>query len=74
VSASLTDRERAGLDRVVIRLGRAHAAYAEYLQGGRTVTLAEWRKRRLRFERAERAERLYTEKLLRAIRARRPMG
>jgi hypothetical protein len=59
----LTDREKAGLARVIKLRVTADEAYYEFLRGGHAMSLLEWRKRRTRAESARRAEDRYTERL-----------
>jgi hypothetical protein len=59
----LTAREKAGLARVIRRRVEADERYYEFLRGGRSMPLAEWRKRRAIAMRARKAEDTFTEKL-----------
>lgn len=59
----LTDREKAGLGRVINRRVAADERYFEFLRGGHSMPLTEWRRRRAVAERARRAEDLFIARL-----------
>lgn len=60
----LTAKEKAGLARVIQRRAAADEAYFKWLRGDHSMPRTEWRKLRLRSQRAQRAEELYIAKLM----------